>query len=155
VRRQQILIVARSEGLATSLFSWLGAAGYEVAIVTTVAAAKLHLDSRPDLVIAEVKLGEYNGLHVALHARALGIAALVVGHPDAVLERDAQEFGVGYRHSPVRRAELLAFVADSMQSAPDREQTRRGTTSNLLWSPALVLRSAAFKSAHRKHIPLN
>jgi DNA-binding NtrC family response regulator len=159
VRRQQILIVAQSEGLATSLFSWLGGAGYEVAIVTTVAAAKLHLEVRPDLVIAEVKLGEYNGLHVALHARALRIAALVVGHPDAVLERDAQEFGVGYRHHPVRREELLRLVSDSMESGSDmpseRDQTLRGSTSNLLWSPAFVLRSTAFRGAPRKHIPLN
>jgi DNA-binding NtrC family response regulator len=155
VRRQQILIVAQSEGLATSLFSWLGAAGYEVAIVTTVAAAKLHLDAHPELVIAEVKLGEYNGLHVALHARALGIAALVLGHPDAVLERDAQEFGVSYRHLPVRRPELLRFVTDSVQPAPDREQTRPATTSNLLWTPAFVLRNTAFRGGPRKHMPLN
>ena len=39
-RRHHVVIVAPNPALATAMLSWLGSAGYELAIVTTFAAAK-------------------------------------------------------------------------------------------------------------------
>jgi DNA-binding NtrC family response regulator len=111
-RRHHVVIVAQNPALATALLSWLGSAGYELAIVTTFPAAKALLETEPALVISEVKLGEYNGLHLALKARALGIPAIVIGPQDAVLSKDAMELGAVYLTSVLRRRQLLDLIAD-------------------------------------------
>jgi DNA-binding response OmpR family regulator len=115
-RRHHVVIVAQNPALATALMSWLGSAGYELAIVTTFAAAKALLETQPGLVLAEVKLGEYNGLHLALKAREAGIPAIVIGPHDPVLERDALELGASYVTSVLRRRHVLDLVADRLGS---------------------------------------
>jgi DNA-binding response OmpR family regulator len=94
--RHRILVVARDTSLASVLLTWLGGAHHELALVTTFAAAKLQLATVPDLLITEVKLGAYNGLHLALRAREAGIPALVLGEPDPVFERQAEQLGAEY-----------------------------------------------------------
>ena len=111
-RRHHVVIVAPNPALATAMLSWLGSAGYELAIVTTFAAAKALLETKPALVISELKLGEYNGLHLALKARALGIPAIIVGPQDGVLQKDADELGATYLTSVLRRSQVLELVAD-------------------------------------------
>ena len=111
-RRHHVVIVAQNPALATTLLSWLGTAGYELAIVTTFTAAKALLETKPALVISELKLGEYNGLHLALKARAVGIPAIIVGPQDTVLQRDAGDLGATYLTTVLRRSEVLDLVAD-------------------------------------------
>jgi DNA-binding NtrC family response regulator len=117
-RRQHVVIVAQNPALATALLSWLGSAGYELAIVTTFAAAKALLDTKPSLLISELKLGEYNGLHLALKARTVGIPAIIVGPQDAVLQKDADELGATYLSSVLRRSQVLELVAERTGALP-------------------------------------
>jgi DNA-binding response OmpR family regulator len=113
-RRHHVVIVAQNPALATALLSWLGSAGYELAIVTTFAAAKALLETKPALVIAELKLGEYNGLHLALKARAVGIPTIIVGPHDPVLQKDADELGATYLTSVLRRSQVLDLVSERL-----------------------------------------
>jgi DNA-binding response OmpR family regulator len=113
-RRHHVVIVAQNPALATALLSWLGSAGYELAIVTTFAAAKALLETKPALVISELKLGEYNGLHLALKARAVGIPTIIVGPHDAVLQKDADELGATYLTSVLRRSQVLDLVSERL-----------------------------------------
>jgi len=113
-RRHHVVIVAQNPALATALLSWLGSAGYELAIVTTFAAAKALLETKPALIISELKLGEYNGLHLALKARAAGIPAIIVGPHDAVLQKDADELGATYLTSVLRRSQVLDLVQERL-----------------------------------------
>jgi DNA-binding NtrC family response regulator len=113
-RRHHVVIVAQNPALATALLSWLGSAGYELAIVTTFAAAKALLETKPALVISELKLGEYNGLHLALKARAAGIPAIIVGPYDPVLQKDADELGATYLTSVLRRSQVLDLVQERL-----------------------------------------
>ena len=113
-RRHHVVIVAQNPALATTLLSWLGSAGYELAIVTTFAAAKALLETAPALVISELKLGEYNGLHLALRARGAGIPAIVIGPDDAVLRKDADELGATYISTVLRRSEVLNLVGERL-----------------------------------------
>ena len=110
-RRHHVVIVAQNPALATALLSWLGGAGYELAIVTTFTAAKALLETNPALIISELKLGEYNGLHLALKARAAGIPTVIIGPQDAVLQKDADELGAAYLTSVLRRSQVLDLVA--------------------------------------------
>jgi DNA-binding response OmpR family regulator len=118
-RRHHVVIVAPNPALATAMLSWLGSAGYELAIVTTFASAKALLETRPALVISELKLGEYNGLHLALKARALGIPAIIVGPQDVVLQKDAEELGATYLTSVLRRSQVLELVAERIGPTVD------------------------------------
>lgn len=131
-RRHHVVIVAQNPALATALLSWLGSAGYELAIVTTFAAAKALLETDPALVISEVKLGEYNGLHLALKARASGIPAIIIGPQDPVLKRDASELGAVYLTSVLRRRQLLELVAERIgaDTAPTSPSVPLG---DLMW----------------------
>ena len=113
-RRHHVVIVAQNPALATALLSWLGSAGYELAIVTTFAAAKALLETKPALLISELKLGEYNGLHLALKARAVGIPTIIVGPHDAVLQKDADELGATYLTSVLRRSQVLDLVSERL-----------------------------------------
>ena len=96
---RRILVVAQSTSLAGTLLTWLSDAQHELVIANTFAAAKHHLTTRPDLLIAEIKLGEYNGLHLALRGRALGIPAIVLGAADETFSRQAEQLGALYLSS--------------------------------------------------------
>ena len=118
--RRKILVVAPSVRLAASLVTSLGEAHHELVMVSTFSAAMVHLGQRPDLLITEVKLGEYNGLHLALRGRAIGIPAIVLGS-DLLLEREAEQLGATYL--PV--AELRFDELDSLiQALPCESSTR-------------------------------
>ncbi len=112
----KILVVAQRPSLGARVLTLLGDANHEVAVVTTFAAAKLHLTARPDLLITEVKLGEYNGLHLALRGRAAGIPAIVVGAPDQTFERQAIQLGAVYLGSPDLMAEELLPTVERLLS---------------------------------------
>jgi hypothetical protein len=94
---------------------WAKALGHQVALATTFAGGRALLETAPDLLVAEVKLGEYNGLHLALRAQAAGVPAIVIGPADTVLEREAAALGALYFAAPVGRARIV----DAMQQALD------------------------------------
>ena len=109
-RHPYILIVAHTPSVAKALYTWFSEAGYEAVIVTSFAAAKVHLDADPDLLVSELRLGDYNGLHLGLKARTRGIPAVVMSDADPVLEREAEQMGVVYVPSNPDRRRMLALV---------------------------------------------
>jgi len=116
-KQRRILVVAPTTPLANNLLSWLGDAGYEVTVVSTFTAAKRHLESSPDALITEVKLHDYNGLHLALRAKAIDIPSIVLGSADAVLQREAQRLGVIYFTDELDRAQVLSIVRSVERAA--------------------------------------
>lgn len=120
---RKILVVAPTPALASTLVRWLGEAKHELVLVTTFAAAKLHLRTKPELVITEVRLGEYNGLHVALRARSAGVPAIVLGPADEVCGREAAELGGAYLNSSaLDYDELLSAVDRCIESAQEHHR---------------------------------
>ena len=109
--KPQVLIVADTPALAEHLRGWLVPRGYNSTVALTFASAMVQLRKRPHLVISQLRLGAYNGLHVALRARCAGIPAVVIGKPDAVLERDAQQLGATFiKSGELERDRLMALV---------------------------------------------
>jgi DNA-binding NtrC family response regulator len=94
--RRRILVVSESLALANNLLVWLSEAGYDPAVVTSFNAGKVHLRTAPDILITELKLREYNGLHLALRAHRDGIPTAVIGSADTGSAIDAEEFGARY-----------------------------------------------------------
>ena len=115
--RPTVLLVAPTPTVATTFYTWLTDAGYDLTVVGSFAAAKRHLELVPSVLIAEVRLGEYNGLHLALRAQAQDIPAIVLGEPDPVLQREAQQLGAVYLTPDVAREQLLSVVAPMAASS--------------------------------------
>jgi DNA-binding response OmpR family regulator len=109
-RRLHVLVVSQELEAARVTAAWLRGAGYEATIRSTFASGRLELRQAPDLVIADVHLGAFNGLHLAMRAQSEGIPAIVLGPDDPVLERDARLLGSTYINGPVGPPSLLALV---------------------------------------------
>jgi len=105
-----VLIVAPTRPLAAAWSAWLTGAGHRVDVVTSFPDAKARLKSGPTLMISEVRLGDFNGLHLAIRALAEGIPAVVIGAPDTVLQREAERLGALYLTSDLDQADLLRAV---------------------------------------------
>jgi DNA-binding NtrC family response regulator len=129
--RHGIVIVAPARSVRSTLGSWFGKAGYEIAVAATFAEAKNLLGLSPDLVVSELKLGEYNGLHLAAHAQSLGIPVIVIGPSDITLERDAEQLGALYLTS-IRKQDLLDIVEHELSA----HQNEHSATDNCRFLPA-------------------
>jgi DNA-binding response OmpR family regulator len=110
---QNVLLVAPTPTLATTVFACLAERDWKVTLVTSFAIAKARLEdleSRPSLLISEIRLGGYNGLHLAIHAQAHHIPAVVVGDYDPVLRRDAAGLGSPYLTYDLDPADLIRVI---------------------------------------------
>lgn len=68
-------------------------AGYGVITASDFHTAREQLDAHaPDLLVSDVKLEAYNGLHLAIWAsgRHLPTRTVLIGDPDSVLQREAE-----------------------------------------------------------------
>jgi hypothetical protein len=102
--------------------SSLRAAGYTPKVVEDFASGKEALTARPDLLITELKLGAYNGLHLAIRASVQGTTTIVVGDPDPVLEEEARRQHATYLTQPLDHERLLKEIDQLLAAAL---QTRR------------------------------
>jgi len=107
---RRVLVVTPDADKASAFRRWLNEAGYRVGRAATFSAAKTHLEELPDLVITDVRLGAYNGLHLALHAGSRGIPTLVMGTDDPVLFRDATALHAHWLGASTDPATLLLSV---------------------------------------------
>ena len=113
----RILVVAHDTHLASALVGWLADSGNELVFANSYAGGKAQLLSQPDVLITEVKLGEYNGLQLALRGQAAHIPTIVLGPDDLSFEQDAEELGAIYLSSDHLDAEDLAFVIEKALDA--------------------------------------
>jgi len=127
----RVLVVAPTSALAANLVEWLTEAGHEVILVTSFLAGKARLEITPSVLIAEVRLGDYNGLHLALRAKAGNIPALVLGNPDPVLEREAERLGVVYLAHQLSRSTLLSALEQVEPAAAAVEAAPRSASAGL------------------------
>ena len=123
----KILIVEDHEATRTGLRTLLTNAGYDVSSASTfVKGRRAIAEQAPDLLIADVRLGEYNGLQLVA-AVPLGVPSIVItGHPDAVLAADAQKLGAHYITKPIATKALLSLIEEALISAAHRQS--RGST---------------------------
>lgn len=114
--------------------SALTAAGYSVSACASFPDARqvLAAGTSPDVVITDVRLGPYNGLHLVAiarveHPRTL---AIVVGQTDPVLETEARGLAARYIVGPLSGADLVGAVADSLMAPRPRRRWPRKRPSH-------------------------
>src|SRR5688572_26309101 len=114
--RGRILLVTPTTPLAKTLSHCARLAGYEVTVVTTFQAARTHIVHRPDLLITELKLGEHNGLQLALRLASTGVPAIVVA--DKTFEHEVEQLGaVWLAADPSAADELPAVMSRLLQGS--------------------------------------
>jgi DNA-binding NtrC family response regulator len=121
-RSPAVLVVAAEPRSADEMLEWLRAAGYDAHGATSFDEARTRLrTAAPQLLIADIRLGAFNGLHLVIttHTDHPGMRALVLASTDdPLLATEARLANAGYLIRPVTRDTLLAAVAETLQ--PDR-----------------------------------
>jgi len=121
-----VLVVAPTPAVAETVTSRLVDLRVNVTLVTSFQAARQGLrESTPDLLISEVRLGEFNGLHLALRARSQGVRAIMVGENDQVTRREAASLGADYLSGDSDPALFSAAVQTAAAVAPKRRFGRQ------------------------------
>jgi DNA-binding NtrC family response regulator len=107
----KILIVDDDEPTRVGLAMLLEDAGYDTITASTVPAAlKLLNESHPDLLIVDIRLDEYNGLHL-IAVRPQPIPAIVLtGFADPAIEADARRLGAEFLLKPISAPALTSLV---------------------------------------------
>jgi DNA-binding NtrC family response regulator len=99
----------------------LEAAGYRVLSANNFDEAKHMLATEaPDMLVTDLRLGPYNGLHLVLRSRTdhPDMATLVTSRvADPVLEAEALRQSAGFLLLPVSDDEFLDAVANSLETA--------------------------------------
>lgn len=137
VRRQALVVVA-DPSLGEQLVEWLPDAGYTARVVRSFAVGRAELDSAsPDLLVAEIKLGAYNGLHLAIRARSRGVKTPVIllGDPDAVLQAEAERHQSAYLTMPVDERVLIETIR---RAETEYRPTRRSPRKRVPMLDAMV-----------------
>jgi DNA-binding response OmpR family regulator len=137
VRRQAIVVVSEPS-FGETLVEWLSASGYAARVIRTFAAARAELDATsPDLLVAQIKLGAYNGLHLAIRARSRGgkTPVILVGDADSVLETEAERLQASYLRTPLDEQVLLETVR---RAEAEYRPTRRSPRKRVPMLDALV-----------------
>jgi len=112
----RILVVDDDESMRGFLSTLLQQAGYDVVTTDGLEAGVSALEeTSPDLLIADVRLGGFNGLQLIAMSPHSMPAIAMTGFPDPVLEAQAREFGAIFLLKPFTSAELLTLVAERLR----------------------------------------
>ena len=114
----KILIVDDDQPTRAGLAMLLAEAGYDTITASTVPAAiKLLVEEHPDLLLVDIRLAEYNGLHVVA-TRPEPIPAIVLtGFADPSIEADARRLGAEFMLKPVKPSVLTAVIQRLLSDA--------------------------------------
>ena len=118
---QKILIVDDNASTRGELVKLLADAGYDMSTAAGVPEAmRLMATTPPNLLITEIRLDSYNGLHLIAMAPKPIPAIVITGYPDRAVEADARRLGAEYLSKPVSPGELYATVQRKLSSAASR-----------------------------------
>jgi DNA-binding response OmpR family regulator len=134
----RILIVDDNEEYLTGINELLKLQGYEPLLARTFGEGQRALrEDAPDLLIADVRLGPFNGLQLIATGQVRIPTIVVSGFDDPVLQADAKAFGADYLVKPIETADLLALidrrlaaVAAPNESAPPTLDTEGRASSH-------------------------
>jgi DNA-binding response OmpR family regulator len=117
IEGRRALVVDDDQKVLAMLSRWLRDAGWDVASASTLAEARARIDEDPpDALVVDVRLREFNGIQLAVRARATspGMRIVVVsGFDDPVLRREAMACDANFLTKPLTRGDLLAAVTPS------------------------------------------
>lgn len=112
-----VLVVEDDPSLLSALESALRDAGINVVGAGTFELGRQRLrDSPPDVLVTDIRLGAYNGLQLAVMARAASAEMRVIvfsGFDDPVLRAEAERMGASYLVKPIRASDLVELIQNA------------------------------------------
>lgn len=97
-------------------------AGFTVSATSSYQAARTLLRTRPPLVlVTEIRLGDFNGIQLAMHAASARPDMTIIvtsGLRDRELKREAERYGATFAPKPLAREDLLAAVYRTARRRP-------------------------------------
>ena len=121
-----ILVVDDHRITRLGLAELLTHAGYCVVTAGTFPEARRILgEDPPDLLIADVRLGSFNGLQLVISGPNRIPAIVITGYADAVLEAEARRGGADYLVKPFDPETLLTLIRQKLGQAPSESVPRR------------------------------
>src|SRR4029079_19688792 len=123
---RKILVVDDQPAIRSGLKQLLEIAGYQVVVAGSFAEGRFALsEAVPDLLISDVRLGEFNGIQlVANTARAIP-SIIITGFPDPVLAAEARRLGAEFLIKPVESKTLIALIKRKLVAASKRRWERK------------------------------
>ena len=113
-----LVVDGNANGLA-SLVEPLRRAGYRAVGTASFETARHLLRTQwYDLLITELRLAAYNGLHLVFHSRVVNpatTAIIVAAIPDDSGELEARRLGAHYVARPVNPESLVAFIGTVLE----------------------------------------
>ena len=114
-----ILIVDDHRVTRLGLAELLEHAGYSVVTAGTFPEARRILrEDPPDLLIADVRLGSFNGLQLVISGPNRIPAIVITGYADSVLEAEARRGGADYLVKPFEAEALLTLIRQKLGQSP-------------------------------------
>jgi DNA-binding response OmpR family regulator len=124
-----IVLVNQDPRALRHLEGQLSDCGYLVAAVTSFRDARTLLESAtPDLLVVDVRLDAYNGLHLAISTRLNhSDVPVIVTHagPDPVAEADARRHGAAFLPAPLDNPAFLPAVRAAVARRQQRQRPLR------------------------------
>jgi CheY-like chemotaxis protein len=117
---RRILLATANPTSRSRREGWLQKLGFVVKSFSTFEDARRDLPTLdPDVLISDVRLGEFNGLHLVIvgRARRSNMVAIVIGAPDPVLARESERLGATYLAEPVTEDDLSGQVTMLLREA--------------------------------------
>jgi DNA-binding response OmpR family regulator len=107
----RILVVDDDESYLEGMKDLLAMRGHEPLVASTFEEGQRVLrDEAPDLLIADVRLGPFNGLQLIATGQVQIPTIVVSGFDDSVLQADARAFGADYLVKPIDTEALFALI---------------------------------------------
>ena len=119
---KRVLVVDDNELLLNTLVRSLALAGFEVVAHGTFEQARQALASeRFDAVVTDVRLGDFNGLQLAVVSRTTNPDIRIIvfsGYDDPVLREEAESVGATFLLKPVPGSEFVRLLSEQRDSLP-------------------------------------
>ena len=122
----RVLVIDDDENALSGIAEMLRGADHHVTCSSSYEDAKTLLAvGTYDLLVTDVRLRSFNGLHLVMKVRAESPEMAVVimtGYDDALMELEARRYRAEFIRKPIRSAELMEVVARSLTTV--RRQRR-------------------------------
>ncbi len=119
---RKILILDDEPSVAALYAVALESAGHEVVVCTGFEEARAYVKQEvPEGLLTDVRVGEYNGLQLAIFFRSVspaGALLVVSGHDDVVIRNEAAQIGAAFLLKPVNISDITRFFDRDHDRAP-------------------------------------
>ena len=141
-RATRVLIVDTDPRAVHELGAALRGEGWDAIEATSYEEAKrLWMSERPPMLIADIRLGQFNGLQLLLRARAdrPDVNCVITSAiPDKVLEADTRRFGGTFVVKPLARDQVISLL-QSLRSAAVEGRTASDAERRLAERRQLII----------------